>query len=317
MSLPSPDKKQISIEIKKLAFEHGFDFCGFAHVKKKTQEKNKLISSLDKEYFGSMNYMSNNIDKREDPRLLLENCTSVVSLAINYYNPFEFNPDNQYVVSKYALGKDYHFIIKEKLYSIISKLTELSGVNTHRVFVDSAPVFERAWAVEAGLGWTGKNSCLIIPKKGSFYFLAEIFTTLELEYDNAFEKNYCGSCTKCIDACPTNAIVANGVIDSGKCISYHTIESKENIPDEIKANLNACVFGCDICQDVCPWNIKFAKQSRQNSFPPTEEILDLSKSDWHEMSAEKFNRLFKKTKSPLARTGYKKIMLNVSALKEG
>lgn len=316
MNLSEKEKKQITAEIKNFAKELGFDSCGIAPANELTIEKEHLNEWLENKYNANMHYMERNTEKRCNPRELIENSASVISLAINYYSEPSFNPDNQYFISKYALGKDYHFIIKDKLFFLIKRLSELTGINEHRVFVDSAPVFERPWAVKAGLGWIGKNSNLIIPKRGSFFFLAEVLTSLELIYDKPFEGNYCGSCTKCIDACPTNAIIDNGIVDSCKCISYQTIESKEEIPAEIQSKLNNYVFGCDICQDVCPYNIKFSKQPEKTHFPAHREILELKKLDWHNLTPEHFNKIFKKTKSPLARTGYNKIMQNVFSLKK-
>jgi epoxyqueuosine reductase len=308
-------KMDLSKKIKQLCFDEGFDACGICEAKELTNQKENLQKWIDLEYNGTMKYMERNIDKRSNPALLFDNCKSIISLAINYFTPTIFTSENQYSISKYALGKDYHYIIKDKLHSIIKKITDTTGVESHRGFVDSAPVFERDLAVTAGLGWIGKNSCLILPKRGSFYFLAEIYTTLDLEFDAPFENNYCGNCTKCIDACPTNAIFEAGVVNSGKCISYLTIESKDIIPEELSKKYENQIFGCDICQNVCPWNIKFAHSPDYPAFSPSKDILNLSKTDWQTMSEDNFNDFFVKIKSPIARTGYEKMMENVKALK--
>ncbi|MBS4013796.1 MAG: tRNA epoxyqueuosine(34) reductase QueG [Bacteroidetes bacterium] len=317
MPLYQSNKVEISKKIKEFCFEAGFDAVGISQAKELNTSKENLSKWLENNYNASMQYMANNLDKRANPTLLFENCKSIISLAINYYTPITFNSKNQYAISKYALGKDYHFIIKEKLHSIIKHISELTGIETHRGFVDSAPVFERTLAVEAGLGWIGKNSCLIIPQKGSFYFLAEIYSTLELEYDNPFLENHCGNCSKCIEACPTKAIVAPGVIDSQKCISCLTIESKDDLPESIAQLANNQIFGCDICQDVCPHNLKFAKTSYGQHFKPIKQILNLNISDWEVMNENEFNCIFKKAQSPLARSGYGKIMRNIKAYKNG
>ncbi len=307
------NKNIITEKIKQICLDEGFIKFGVAKATPLYMHKKKLQKWVANSYQASMNFMKRNQEKRENPGELLDNCNSVISLAINYYNEVTFDPQNQYVISKYALGKDYHYIIKDKLKRIIEKITELSGVNSHRGFVDSAPVFEKAWAVMSGIGWVGKNSCLIIPKMGSYFFLAEIFTTLELNYNSEFKNNYCGSCEKCVNSCPTKAIVNPGVIDSNRCISYLTIESKSDIPDNIKEKLNGKIFGCDTCQDVCPWNKRFSCPATDRNFLPDERIMKLTKKDWESMSEEDFESIFGKIKSPLARTGYNKIMMNIKA----
>ncbi len=257
-----------------------------------------------------MSYMENNFDKRLNPTLLVDDAKSVVSLLLNYY-PTELQNQESYKISKYAFGQDYHFVIKEKLkellFSIQSNIGEVSG----RAFVDSAPVLDKAWAAKSGLGWIGKNSNLLTQKVGSFYFIAELIIDLELDYDYA-TTDHCGTCTACIDACPTEAIVAPYIVDGSKCISYFTIELKENIPTEMKGKLDDWAFGCDICQDVCPWN-KFSKPHKEPLFNPNSELLAMSKKDWEEITEETFNLVFKN--SPLKRTKYEGMLRNIDFLK--
>jgi epoxyqueuosine reductase len=254
--------------------------------------------------------LENNFDKRLNPTLLVEDAKSVVSLLLNYY-PSEFQNPESYKISKYAYGQDYHYVIKEKLkeflFSIQSTIGEVSG----RAFVDSAPVLDKAWAAKSGLGWIGKNSNLITQKTGSFYFIAELIIDLELEYDFA-TTDHCGTCTACIDACPTDAIVAPYIVDGSKCISYFTIELKENIPVEMKGKFEDWAFGCDICQDICPWN-KFSKAHKEPLFNPNPEIISMSKKDWEEITEETFKIVFKN--SALKRTKFEGLKRNVDFIK--
>ena len=237
-----------------------------------------------------MAYMENNFDKRLNPKLLVDDAKSVISLLLNYY-PTEIQNDASFKISKYAYGQDYHFVIKQKLNELLLSIQTEIGAISGRAFVDSAPVLDKAWAAKSGLGWVGKNSNLITQKVGSFYFIAELIVDLELEYDFA-TTDHCGTCTACIDACPTEAIVAPYVVDGSKCISYFTIELKDNIPQEMKGKFNDWAFGCDICQDVCPWN-KFSKPHSEPLFNPNQEILNFTKKDWQEITGETFNKVFK------------------------
>jgi epoxyqueuosine reductase len=256
-----------------------------------------------------MTYIENNFDKRLDPTLLVDDAKSVVSLLLNYY-PSVFQNQDSYKISKYAYGQDYHFVIKEKLNELLNSIQENIGIVSGRAFVDSAPVLDKAWAAKSGLGWIGKNSNLLTRKVGSFYFIAELIIDLELDYDYA-TTDHCGSCTACIDACPTEAIVSPYVVDGSKCISYFTIELKDNIPLEMKGKLDDWVFGCDICQDVCPWN-KFSKAHNEPLFNPNPEMLSLSKKDWEEITEETFRIVFKD--SPIKRTKFKGLQRNIDFL---
>lgn len=274
------------------------------------QEAPRLEDWLKNNRNGQMSYMENHFDKRLNPTLLVDDAKSVVSLLLNYY-PEDLQNEASYKVSKYAYGQDYHFVIKEKLkeflFSIQSTIGEVSG----RAFVDSAPVLDKAWAAKSGLGWIGKNSNLLTQKVGSFYFIAELIIDLDLEYDNP-TTDHCGTCTACIDACPTDAIVAPYVVDGSKCISYFTIELKENIPQEMKGKFDDWTFGCDVCQDVCPWN-KFSKPHNEPLFNPNPELLSMSKKDWIELTEETFRVVFKN--SPLKRAKFQGIKRNIDFLK--
>ena len=264
--------------------------CGISKAGFLEEEAPRLEAYLKQSFNGQMQYMENNFDKRLDPTLLVDGAKSVISLLLNYY-PEEQQIADTYKISKYAYGQDYHFVIKDKLqellHSIQSEIGEISG----RAFVDSAPILDKAWAAKSGLGWVGKHTLLITPKVGSFNFVAELIIDLELEYDYAIT-DHCGTCTACIDACPTEAIVAPYVVDGSKCISYFTIELKEAIPTEMKGKMDDWVFGCDICQDVCPWN-RFSKAQNEPLFNPDPELLSFSKKDWQEITAETFSKVFK------------------------
>ena len=258
-----------------------------------------------------MAYMENHFDKRLNPTLLVEDAKSVVSLLLNYYPSASQNKDS-YQISKYAYGQDYHFVIKEKLKELLDSIQENIGAVSGRAFVDSAPVLDKAWAAKSGLGWIGKNSNLITKQTGSFYFIAELIIDLELEYDNA-TTDHCGSCTACIDACPTQAIVSPYVVDGSKCISYFTIELKENLPIEMKGKFDDWAFGCDVCQDVCPWN-RFSKPHNEPLFDPNPELLAMNKNDWEEITEEVFKTLFKN--SAIKRTKLEGLKRNISFLKD-
>lgn len=284
--------------------------CGISKAGFLENEAARLEDWLKNQRNGQMTYMENNFDKRLDPTLLVDDSKSVVSLLLNYY-PQEFQNEKAFKVSKYAYSQDYHFVIKDKLrellFSIQSEIGEVSG----RVFVDSAPVLDRAWAAKSGLGWIGKSSNLITQKTGSFYFIAELIIDLDLEYDTAVS-DHCGSCTACIDACPTQAIVAPYVVDGSKCISYFTIELKDNIPTELKGKFDDWIFGCDVCQDVCPWN-RFSKSHNEPLFNANPNLLTFSKKDWIELTEETFKHVFKD--SPLKRTKFSGLKRNIDFLK--
>lgn len=257
-----------------------------------------------------MGYMENHFDKRLNPTLLVDDSKSVISLLLNYY-PQETQIADSYKISKYAYGQDYHFVIKEKLKEFLFSIQENIGEVSGRAFVDSAPVLDKAWAAKSGLGWIGKNSNLLSKQVGSFFFIAELIVDLDLEYDTAVT-DHCGSCTKCIDACPTSAIIAPYVVDGSKCISYFTIELKDNIPQEMKGKFDDWAFGCDVCQDVCPWN-RFSKPHNEPLFNPNPELLSLTKKDWEEITEETFRAVFKN--SAVKRAKYDGLKRNIDFLK--
>ena len=257
-----------------------------------------------------MSYMENNFDKRLNPTLLVDGAKSVVSLLLNYY-PSEIQNQESYKISKYAYGQDYHSVIKEKLKELLFSIQENIGAVDGRAFVDSAPILDKAWAAKSGLGWIGKNSNLLTQQVGSFYFIAELIIDLELEYDHA-TTDHCGTCTACIDSCPTEAIVAPYIVDGSKCISYFTIELKDNIPAEMKGKFDDWAFGCDICQDVCPWN-KFSKLHSEPLFNPNPEVLSMTKKDWEEITEETFKTVFKN--SAVKRTKFEGFKRNINFIK--
>ena len=297
-------------QIKTEASRLGFSFCGVSKAGYLEEEAPRLESWLNKKMHGDMHYMENNFDKRLDPTKLVEGSKSVISLLFNYY-PEELQREDSYKISKYAYGEDYHFVIKHKLKDIVHFITDNIGDVDARVFVDSAPVLDRAWAKKSGLGWVGKNGMLINKKQGSFFFLAEIILDLELAYDNPVT-DHCGTCTACVDACPTEAILPNKVVDGSKCISYFTIELKDEIlPEEVTGKFNDWMFGCDICQDVCPWN-RFSLVHNEPKFKPNEKLLNFSKSEWNEITEEVFQEIFKR--SPVKRTKYAGLKRNINFL---
>jgi epoxyqueuosine reductase len=280
-----------TILIKSEAKRLGFDYVGISKADFLEEEAPRLENWLNNNMHGEMSYMQNHFDKRLDPRLLVPGAKSVISLLLNYYPSGEQTDPAAPKISKYAYGKDYHLVIKKKLNGLLEFIRDNIGEVDGRAFVDSAPVLDKAWAKKSGLGWIGKNSNLINKSSGSFYFIAELIVDLELEYDGAV-KDYCGTCTKCIDACPTDAIVAPYVVDGSKCISYFTIELKENIPTDVKGKFENWMFGCDICQDVCPWN-RFSKPHAEPHFHANAELLNMKREDWVELTEETFKRVFK------------------------
>jgi epoxyqueuosine reductase len=305
-------KNQYSQFIKNEAQRLGFLNCGIAKAEFLETEAPRLEAWLKNGYQGSMAYMENHFDKRLDPRLLVEGAKTVVSLSFNYY-PSQFQNSESYKISKYAYGQDYHHVIKSKLRELLASIQDEIGEVNGRCFVDSAPVLERAWAERAGLGWNGKHSLLIEKQKGSFFFLAELIIDLELDYDAPTKTDHCGECTRCIDACPTEAILPNNVIDSNKCISHLTIELKDSIPNQFKNDIENWMFGCDICQDVCPWN-RFSKPHNEPLFAPKEELLNFNKKDWEEITEETFGKVFQK--SAVKRTKYSGLKRNIAFLKD-
>ena len=258
-----------------------------------------------------MSYMERNFDKRLDPTKLVHGSKSVISLSFNYYTKKKQIDPNSFKVSKYAFGNDYHFVVKNKLNKLLSSLKDKIGDFNARVFVDSAPVMERAWAQKSGLGWVGKNTLMISKKKGSYFFLAEIICDLELDYDKPV-MDHCGTCSACIDACPTNAIIKPYVLDSNKCISYLTIELKDSIPSQFENKMQDWIFGCDVCQDVCPWN-KFSEENNHTLLQPSDKFLHMKKSDWIELTEETFKKVFKN--SPIKRAKFNGLKKNISFIK--
>ncbi len=296
----------IKAETKRL----GFLSCGISKAGFLEEEAPRLENWLNQNRHGEMKYMENHFDKRLNPTLLVDGAKSVISLLLNYY-PSEFQNEDSYKISKYAYGQDYHFVIKEKLKEFLHCIQTEIGEVAGRAFVDSAPVLDKAWAAKSGLGWIGKNSNLLTQKVGSFYFIAELIVDLELDYDHA-TTDHCGTCTACIDACPTEAIVAPYVVDGSKCISYFTIELKENIPTAMKGKMDDWMFGCDVCQDVCPWN-KFSKAHSEPLFSPNPDVLSFSKKDWEEITADTFQKVFKN--SAVKRTKLEGLQRNIKFLK--
>ena len=303
-------KKRNSQLVKKLAKQIGFSSCGISKARFLQEEEKNFENWLKKGYQGTMSYLEKNFDKRLDPQKLVPGAKSVISLTYNYFPQKKTLNENSFIISKYAYGKDYHFIIKDKLKALFNLLKKEIGDIEGRVFVDSAPIHERAWAKISGLGWIGKNSLLLNKKMGSYFFLAEIICDLDLEYDSRVS-DHCGTCTKCIDACPTDAITESQVLDANKCISYLTIENKNEIPKELSKSFNNYIFGCDICQDVCPWN-KFAKPHNEKEFLPKEELSKFTKKEWQELTNETFNKIFKN--SAVKRTKFEGLKRNIKAL---
>lgn len=297
--------------IKNEAKRLGFLSCGISKADFLEEEAPRLEQWLNKNMHGEMQYMENHFDKRLDPRKLVEDSKSVVSLLLNYFPSNEPQDKTAPKISKYAYGDDYHFVIKEKLKRLLEFIYEEIGEVSGRAFVDSAPVLDKAWAAKSGLGWVGKNSNLITKDTGSFYFIAELIIDLPLNYDNP-TTDHCGTCTACIDACPTKAIVDPYVVDGSKCISYFTIELKNELPSSMKGSFDNWMFGCDICQDVCPWN-RFSKAHSEPLFNPNDKLLSMSKSEWEEITEELFQEIFKK--SAVKRTKFSGLTRNINFLK--
>lgn len=302
-----------SAQIKKIAGELGFSYCGIAKAEFLEEEAPRLEEWLKRGYQGKMSYLENHFDKRLDPTLLVPGAKSVISLIYNYYPEKDLSKENpeSYKLAKYAYGEDYHYVVKDKLKLFLQRIEETIGKVEGRAFVDSAPVHERAWAKKAGLGWIGKNSLLLNKTMGSFFFLAELIIDLELEYDGPI-KDYCGTCTACMDACPTEAITQPYVVDGSKCISYFTIELKEEIPSEVKGKFENWIFGCDICQDVCPWN-SFSKPTNESRFQPQTQLENMTRNDWEEITDEVFKSLFRN--SAVTRTRFEGLKRNITFVK--
>ncbi|PHS10898.1 MAG: tRNA epoxyqueuosine(34) reductase QueG [Kordia sp.] len=304
-------KEKYTQMIKTEALRLGFLSCGISKATFLEEEAPKLESWLKNDFHGEMKYMENHFDKRLDPRLLVEDAKSVISLSYNYY-PEQLQREDSYKIAKYAYGQDYHHVIKAKLKELSVFVQEQVGDVQGRAFVDSAPVMERAWAKKSGLGWEGKHSLILQKKQGSFFFLSELVIDLELDYDTPMT-DHCGTCTKCIDACPTEAILPNNTVDGSKCISYFTIELKENIANEFKGQFDDWMFGCDICQDVCPWN-RFSKPHNEPLFTPKSELLNMTKKDWEDITEDVFGKVFQK--SAVKRTKFAGLQRNISFLKK-
>jgi len=302
-----------SVLIKKLASDHGFDQCGIAKAEPLYEDAKRLEDWLKKGYHGEMQYMSNHFELRTDPTKLFPGAKSVITLLYNYFPETLQNTDAP-KIAKYAYGEDYHLVIRKKLNTLLQSIRENFGNIEGRGFVDSAPVLERTWAKKSGLGWIGKNGNLINKSKGSFFFIATLITDLELEPDVEHVKDFCGTCNKCVDACPTEAIMINKTIDATKCISYFTIELKSNeLPDGLEKKSENWIFGCDICQDVCPWN-RFSKITEHQELNPYPEIIHFGIREWDNLSEENFNVIFKN--SPLKRTGFKGLKRNLKLFQQ-
>ena len=298
--------------IKQEAKRLGFDSCGIAKADFLEEEATNLEQWLSNGFHGKMQYMENYFDKRLDPRLLVDGAKSVVSLSFNYY-PTKTQKEDSYKVAKYAYGEDYHHVLKSKLKELTFFINDTVGDVNGRAFVDSAPVLERVWAEKSGLGWRGKNSLLLQKNKGSYFFLAELILDLKLDYDNPFVTDHCGNCTQCIDACPTEAILPNNTVDGSKCISYFTIELKDELPSSMKGKFEDWIFGCDICQDVCPWN-RFSKSNKEPKFSPHPDLLKMTKTDWEEITEDVFKMTFKK--SAVKRTKFSGLIRNITFIKQ-
>jgi epoxyqueuosine reductase len=300
-----------SESLRKKSQELGFDSIGFARAEKMDPEAKRLEQWLNKGNHGKMTWMENHFELRVDPTKLVPGAKSVISLAYNYYNPIKQSDPEAPKISMYAYGEDYHKVIRKKLKELLQWISAEIGEVSGRCFVDSAPVLERDWARRSGIAWSGKNTLSINPKNGSYFFLAHLILDLELEYDHPI-KDYCGTCNRCVEACPTDAFAANGyLLDATKCISYLTIELKDEIPTQFEGKMNQYAFGCDICQEVCPWN-RFSKSHKEPAFEPSDQFINMSKSDWQEITEDIFEQLFKN--SPLKRTKYEGLKRNIRFL---
>lgn len=306
----SHNAEKLSHLVKLKAKKFGFQNCGISKAEFLENDAKPLENFLGNNFHGEMHYMENYFDKRLDPTLLVSGSKSVISLSYNYFPKEYISPLNNFKISKYAYAEDYHEIIKEILREMVAELQEEIGDFHCRIFVDSAPVLERSWARKSGIGWVGKNANLITKQSGSFYFLAEIICDLELDYDSP-TTDHCGTCRKCIDACPTDAIVSEKIIDGSKCISYATIELKNEIPESFTNKMEDWMFGCDICQDVCPWN-RFSVPHSQPKFEPNEFLKNFRKGEWKELTQEVFSEIFKK--SPVKRTKFAGLKRNIEFL---
>ncbi len=302
------NRTKITQSIKNYAYSLGFQYCGISKVEFLSDEAPFLEKWLNTQKHGLMAYMERYFDIRLNPKLLVDGAESIISVLLNYYPKNPEHADNNAKIAKYAWGEDYHFVLKDKLYRLFEYIKMLIPDVQGRAFVDSAPVMDKVWAKKSGLGWIGKHSNLVVPKAGSFFFIGELIITEPLEYDAPIQ-NLCGSCTRCIDACPTQAITEPYVVDARRCISYLTIELKEAIPEEHKENMQGWIFGCDICQDVCPWNIKFAVPHTEPRFEPLPEISEYSLKDWIALEEKTFKKIFKN--SPISRPKYKGFMRNL------
>lgn len=300
---------RLTENIKNIAVELGFDGCGISPVIRSFEDIERLQQWISEGFNADMAWMERSIPLRKDPELLLPGIKSVVVMVINY-NSSQI-PVSDYKISKYALNRDYHTVIKSKLYSLLYRVHELVPAAEGRVFVDSGPVFEKSYAVNAGLGWIGKNSCLILPKKGSFFFIGTILLNIDLTPDSPFKSDFCGKCTRCIDACPTGALATPHTVDARKCISYLTIEHKGMIPQDVDFRSTGQLFGCDLCQQACPFN-KFSINTHEEGFSPSDLLLSMTNRDWEALSKSDFKKQFKH--SPLQRAGYEKIMSTIAYL---
>ena len=313
MTIQDIQSEENSNKVKELAAIAGFDACGISKAGFLEKEAPRLEKWLHDGKNGTMQWMENHFDKRLDPSKLVEGAKSVISVLLNYY-PEKKLPENasDYKISKYAYGEDYHFVLKDKLKHLTELLRENFGEVNGRAFVDSAPVMDKAWATQGGLGWIGKHTNLITPRAGSFFFIGELIVDLELRPDESI-KDFCGTCTRCIDACPTDAIESPYQVNGSKCISYYTIELKEAIPGDVKGKFENWIFGCDICQDVCPWN-RFSKPHNQPLFYLKPELEELRRSDWEEITEEVFKEIFRR--SPVKRTKLEGLKRNISFVKD-
>ena len=304
-------KTSLSASIKLKAKQLGFYDCGISEAVFLEEDATRMEKWIEESYHGNMKYLERNREKRYNPSLLLENTRSVITVLFNYFPGEELPPEDNYILSKYAYGNDYHYVVKEKLNQLLAFLEETTGERSARAFVDSAPLLDRAWARKSGLGFIGKNTCLINKKAGSFFFIGHLLVDLELAYEDTPDpKNYCGKCTRCIDACPTHAIEPFRV-DARKCLSYLTIEYRGVLDESVKTDLGETIYGCDICQDVCPWN-RFSKPHHEPDFDPSDKLKMMKKSDWQSMDKPLFNQLFKH--SAVQRAGYKGLRRNIDFL---